>query len=66
MMADVAANTDAAELVLCQTAAALQTIQRYLTAENLELEHVGRPVKFGRHYEVPAAGYVVPQERRDA
>jgi thiol-disulfide isomerase/thioredoxin len=55
MMADVAANTDAAELVFVNQGEGQEIIQRYLTAENLELEHVVLDGlgEFGRHYEVP-------------
>jgi len=55
MMADVAANTDDARLVFVNQGEGQEIIQRYLTAENLDLEHVVLDGlgEFGRHYEVP-------------
>lgn len=55
MMADVAANTDDARLVFVNQGEGQEIIQRYLTAENLDLEHVilDGLGEFGRHYEVP-------------
>lgn len=55
MMADVAANTDAARLVFVNQGEGADVIQRFLTTENLELDHVVLDSlgEFGRHYEVP-------------
>lgn len=55
MMADVAANTDDAQLVFVNQGEGQEIIERYLTAENLDLEHVilDGLGEFGRHYEVP-------------
>lgn len=55
MMADVAANTDDARLVFVNQGEGTDVIQRFLTTENLELDHVVLDSlgEFGRHYEVP-------------
>lgn len=55
MMADVAANTDDARLVFVNQGEGADVIQRFLTTENLELDHVVLDSlgEFGRHYEVP-------------
>lgn len=55
MMADVAANTDDAKLVFVNQGEGVETIERYLAAENLELEHVVLDGfgEFRRHYQVP-------------
>lgn len=55
MMADVAANTDDARLVFVNQGEGQDIIRRYLTDENLDLEHVilDGLGEFGRHYEVP-------------
>lgn len=55
MMADVAATTDDVTFVFVNQGEAREIIQRYLTAEKLNLEHVVLDGfgAFGRHYEVP-------------
>ena len=55
MMADVAASTDDARMVFVNQGEGVDIIRRYLTTENLELDHVVLDAlgEFGRHYEVP-------------
>lgn len=55
MMADVAARTDDARVIFVNQGEDAEIIQRYLTAESLELDHVVLDAlgEFGRHYGVP-------------
>lgn len=55
MMADIAASTEDARVVFVNQGEGVDIIRRYLTAENLELDHVVLDAlgEFGRHYEVP-------------
>jgi thiol-disulfide isomerase/thioredoxin len=55
MMADVAATTDDANIVFVNQGEGQDMVRRYLTAENLELEHLVLDGlgEFARHYKVP-------------
>ncbi|MDI6028465.1 TlpA disulfide reductase family protein [Corticibacterium sp. UT-5YL-CI-8] len=55
MMADVAARSSDARFIFVNQGEAAQVIQRYLNAENLELDHIVLDGlgEFGRHYAVP-------------
>jgi len=55
MMADVAASSDDARFVFVNQGEGMNVIERYLAAENLELDHVVLDAlgEFGRHYEAP-------------
>lgn len=55
MMADVASSSDGAGFVFVNQGEGMNVIERYLAAENLELDRVVLDSlgEFGRHYEVP-------------
>lgn len=55
MMADVAATSDDARFVFVNQGEGMSVVERYLAAENLELDHVVLDSlgEFGRHYEAP-------------